>query len=232
MLKEGTTRKVIAFDADDTLWHNEPYFRAMEQEFCDLVISHLPAKDAAKAVYDMQISNLKYYGYGVKSMVLSMIECAIKITSGKISHDKIERMIQMGQELLDKPVELIEDVAFVLEQLQQNYRLVLATKGDLLDQQRKLKNSNLEKYFHHIEVMSDKTENDYRRVIDHLDIDTSDFVMVGNSPKSDILPVLALGGHAFHVPYLTTWEHEKVDYVMEHDQLITVKKIKDVLEYL
>jgi len=192
----------------------------------------LPTDAAGQALYKMEIGNLGLYGYGIKSMVLSMIEAAMAISSNKLPVETIDRMIRMGQELIQKPVELLDGVENVLQQLHGKYQLILATKGDLLDQQRKLEKSGLQKYFQYVEVMSDKTIKDYQKITDQLGIKPDHFVMIGNSLKSDIIPVLELGGYAFHVPYETTWEHEKVEHQVTHKRMTELEKIEDLLQYL
>jgi putative hydrolase of the HAD superfamily len=144
----------------------------------------------------------------------------------------VEKAIQFGKELLEKPIELLDGVEEVLESLKGKYRLVVATKGDLLDQERKLRKSGIEHYFHHIEIMSDKQEADYKKLIKHLDIKPDEFLMIGNSIKSDILPVLAIGGHGFHIPYHTTWAHERVDHNVEHSNFRNMATIKEILAFL
>lgn len=224
--------QVIAFDADDTLWVNEPFFQETEKKFCDMLEDFLPHHSVSRDLFTMEIKNLPHYGYGVKGFILSMIEAAITITEGKIGADSIEKIIALGKELLDKDIELLDGVEDVLKALQGKYRLVMATKGDLLDQERKLNKSGLAKYFHHIEIVSEKQEPEYRKLIKHLDISPSQFLMIGNSLKSDILPVLNIGGHGFHVPYHTTWEHEKVDIKLDHQNFRSLSNIREVLNFI
>lgn len=224
--------KVIAFDADDTLWVNEPHFQATEKKFCDMLEDYLPHHTISRELLSIEIANMRYYGFGVKGFMLSMIETAIKISDKTIGVEAIEKIIQIGKELLDTHNELIEGVEDVLATLQGKYRLVMATKGDLLDQERKLNNSGLAQYFHHIEIVSDKKEAEYTKLIKHLDIEPSEFLMIGNSLKSDILPVLNIGGHGFHVPYHTTWAFETVDKHIEHPNFRELKNIKEVLNYV
>jgi putative hydrolase of the HAD superfamily len=224
--------KVIGFDADDTLWVNEPYFKEIEEKFCDLLEDYLPRHTLVKELFKTEIENLSLYGYGVKGFMLSMIETALKVTSNTLSLEVIEKAIGFGKDLLQKPIELLDGVEEVLKTLKGKYRLVVATKGDLLDQERKLKKSGLEHYFHHIEIMSDKQEADYQKLIKHLDIKPSQFLMLGNSLKSDILPVLAIGGHGIHIPYHTTWAHETVEHNVEHDNFRHVIQMKEILEIL
>jgi putative hydrolase of the HAD superfamily len=224
--------KVIAFDADDTLWINEPYFKEIEEKFCDLLEDYLPRHTLVKELFKTEIDNLSLYGYGVKGFMLSMIETALRVTNNTLSLEVIEKAIGFGKELLEKPIELLEGVEDVLKTLKGKYRLVVATKGDLLDQERKLKKSGLEHYFHHIEIMSDKQESDYLSLIKHLDIEPSQFLMLGNSLKSDVLPVLAIGGHGIHIPYHTTWAHETVEHKVEHVNFRHVVHMNEVLEIL
>jgi len=161
-----------------------------------------------------------------------MIETSLRISSKTIPLEVIEKIIAEGKELLQKPVELLPGVENVLTALKDKYRLVMATKGDLLDQERKLKKSGLEHYFHHIEIMSDKQEKDYQKLIRHLDIRPDEFMMVGNSLKSDVLPVLNIGGHAIHVPYHITWAHEKLEIVLDHPQFRKVDALTDILPFM
>ncbi len=224
--------KVIAFDADDTLWDNENYFQEIEKKFCELLEEYLPQHSVARELLRIEIKNLPLYGYGIKAFMLSMIETAITISSKTINVSVIEKIIEYGQELLQKPIQKLEGVDEVLENLKDRYRLVVATKGDLLDQERKLKKSGIEHFFHHTEIMSEKGEADFRKLIKHLDIRPENFLMIGNSLKSDILPVLNIGGHAIHIPYHVTWGHEKIEYDVNHanfKQFTTIKEILTVL---
>ena len=224
--------KVVAFDADDTLWHNEAYFQEAEQKYWTLLEDYLPQHSVSRELLKTEMQNIALYGYGIKAFTLSMIETAIRISEGTISTQVIEKIIGFGKDLLAKPVVLIEGVEEVLENLKNKYRLVVSTKGDLMDQQRKLRDSGLEGFFHHIEIVSDKNEAEYSKLIKHLDIKAPQFAMIGNSLKSDILPVLSIGGHGFHVPYHVTWTHEQIDFTIEHEHFIELKVINDILKYL
>ncbi len=221
--------KAIAFDADDTLWVNEPYFQETEHQFCALLEDYLPHHSVSKELFKTEIQNLALYGYGVKGFILSMLETALRVSNNTVSNSVLEKIVQYGKDLLEKPIELLEGVEETLQLLKSKYRIVVATKGDLLDQERKLKRSGLENYFHHIEIMSDKQEADYGKLIRHLDIKPEEFLMIGNSLKSDIMPVLAMGGHGVHVPYHTTWAHEKTEHVIEHPNFRQVQSIKEIL---
>jgi len=227
-----TKIKVIAFDADDTLWENEPYFLETEKKLCALLEDFLPQHTTSQELFKTEMANLSLYGYGIKGFMLSMVETAIRVSDKTINNEIIEKIIQYGKELLAKPIELLDGVEEVLQTLKGKYRLVVATKGDLLDQERKLKKSQLEHYFHHVEVMSEKGEPDYIKLIKHLDIKPEEFLMLGNSLKSDIMPVLAIGGHGIHIPYHTTWAHEHVEYSIEHPNFKQVVRIKEILPFL
>jgi putative hydrolase of the HAD superfamily len=224
--------KVIAFDADDTLWVNEPYFQETEQKFCELLSPYLSRHSLSQELFKTEIDNLKLYGYGIKGYILSMIEAALKISDNTIPVEIIEKIIQYGKELLEKPIVLLDGVEETLESLKGKYKLVVATKGDLLDQRRKLHNSGLGHYFHHIEVMSDKQEVDYSDLIKRLEVRPVEFFMIGNSLKSDVLPVLGIGGYAAHIPFHTTWAHEKIDHTVEHVNFSAIEKITDILPLL
>lgn len=224
--------KIIAFDADDTLWINEPYFNEAEKKFCVLMENYLSHQGSSQILFKTQIDNLPLYGYGIKGYILSMIEAANTITDQTLSGRSVNQILQIGKELLTKPVELIDDVEETLAALQKNYKLVVATKGDLKDQHRKLHYSGLGGYFHHIEVMSDKQEIDYEKLLLRLEIEPAEFLMIGNSLRSDVLPVLNLGGHAIHVPFHTTWAHERIDHEIVHPHFKTLKKLSQLRELL
>lgn len=223
--------KVIGFDADDTLWHNEAYFLEAQGRFWGLMEDFLPQHTAARELMQTEIQNIDLYGYGIKAFILSMVETAIRISEGTITTKVIEQIIGYGKDMLAKPVELIDDVEAVLSALEGRYRLVVVTKGDLLDQQRKLEKSGLEDFFHHIEIVSEKNAAGYLKLLQHLDVGPGQFAMIGNSLKSDVLPVLGLGGYGIHVPYHTTWEHEHVDIQITDPNFVELAKIRDLLTY-
>ncbi|WP_395633837.1 HAD family hydrolase [Flavobacterium sp.] len=224
--------KVIAFDADDTLFVNEPYFQETEEKFCALMSDYLSHQGLSQELFKTEIANLELYGYGIKGYILSMIEAALRISNKTISIEVVEKITEYGKELLQKPIELLDGVEETLQALSGKYKLVVATKGDLLDQRRKLHNSGLGHYFHHIEVMSDKKEKDYEDLLKRLEIKAEEFFMIGNSLKSDVLPVLNIGGHAVHIPFHTTWEHEKINHKVEHPNFRALEKITEVLPLL
>lgn len=224
--------KVIAFDADDTLWVNETLFRQAEEELCELLSDYMNPEKANKVLYEVEMQNLNLYGYGIKPFTLSLIEAAIRISNGSISSDTVEKIMNIGKRMLNEPIQLIDGIEETLAQLTRKYRLVMATKGDLLDQERKLIKSGLESYFHHIEIVSDKNEKQYRKLVKHLDITENQFLMVGNSLKSDILPVLNIGAYAFHIPFHTTWAHEVVNGEIKHPNFKHFDEASELLEIL
>lgn len=225
----GNRYKVIAFDADDTLWVNETYFREAELEFTNLLSKYETKNKIDQELFKKEIENLSFYGYGIKGFVLSMIECAIELSNTTVHPKTIQAILNIGKEMLAKPITLLDGVEDVLKTLHGKYKLIVATKGDLLDQERKLEKSNLLKYFHHIEVMSDKKEKDYQKLLKHLDIEPTEFLMVGNSLKSDVLPLIAIGASAIHIPFHTTWIHEQVsDKEAAKQDYITLTTIKEI----
>jgi putative hydrolase of the HAD superfamily len=229
-----TDYKVIAFDADDTLWMNEPFFREMESGFCQLLTQYGKEEDFSKELLKTVLKNLELYGYGVKGFTLSMIETAQNVSKGQVDNRVISQILDLAKLLLQKPVKLLDCVHEVLQTLSgKHYKLILATKGDLLEQERKVAKSGLQKYFHHVEVMSDKKERNYKNLLAYLDINPRDFLMVGNSLKSDIIPVLNIGGHAVYIPYHITWaleEIEKPDNLANFEEINHLPQLLDLLE--
>ena len=228
----NTKFKVIAFDADDTLFINEPYFDEAEERFCALLSDYLSKQSLSQALFKTQIANLPLYGYGIKGYVLSMIQTAYEVSNHTISTRVMEKIIDIGKELLTKPIVLLDGIEPTLQLLHGKYKLVVATKGDLKDQHRKLHLSGLGGYFHHIEVMVEKEPLDYEKLLTRLEIQAEEFLMVGNSLKSDVLPVLNIGGSAIHVPFHTTWAHERIDHEIVHPHFYTAEKISDIIELL
>lgn len=223
--------KVIAFDADDTLWVNEPYFQEIEKQYTQLLKSYGNSEEISAALFKTEMKNLKTLGYGAKAFTISMIETALEVSNQKIAADDIRQIVDLGKSLLEIPIELLPKVKETLEVLKEKgkYKLVVATKGDLLDQENKLERSGLAPYFDHIEVMSDKTEKEYLRLLNILQIKPSEFLMIGNSLKSDIQPVLALGGYGVHIPFEVMWQHEVVD-AFTHKNLKQVKGFHELLK--
>lgn len=259
--------KYIAFDADDTLWVNEPYFRVAEKEYCTLLERFATREEIISTLYEIEMKNLAPYGYGAKAFTLSLMETAIlfsnKRSSGEFFPDSISpnlhseqqtpygsdscketiapltpaemsRIIEIGTSLIRIPIEILPGVEELLKELSGSgkYTLVVATKGDLLDQERKLRRSGLWNYFHHIEVMSDKNEEAYTRLLERLGCSKEEFLMIGNSMKSDILPVLNIGGNAIYIPFYSTWEHEKVEGEITHPNLYETDSCSKLLEMI
>ncbi len=205
--------RVIAFDADDTLWHNETYYRDAEAAFRHMLVAHHDEAWVQERLFATEMRNLGHFGYGIKSFVLSMIETAIELTEGRITGREIQAIVDLGREMLNHPVELLPRVQEALTRLQKRYSLMLITKGDLLDQEAKLTRSGLDAFFSAVEIVSEKDQAAYHAILTRHDIPPREFLMVGNSVKSDILPVITLGARAVHVPYATTWAHEHVEDV-------------------
>ena len=220
--------EVIGFDADDTLWVNETYYRVAEEAYAQMLSDFADRETVMKTLFATEMSNLSKYGYGIKAFVLSMVENGISISKGNISTEAIQAIIGLGKEMLEKPIELLPDVKQVLNQLKGKYKLIVATKGDLLDQERKLLSSSLSSYFHHIEIMSDKQVENYESLLLHLEIVPEKFLMIGNSLKSDILPPLELGCYGVHVPFHTTWEHEIVDDKPVNERFFEVESLVEI----
>ena len=226
----------IAFDADDTLWDNEIFFRQSEQEFCKLINKFAPTlteKEIMPVLFDIEVSNLSIYGFGVKSFVLSAIETAGILLKNDVPYHIIKRITEIGREQLMQPITLLADVETTLAELKAEgkYHLIIVTKGDLLDQENKIKRSGLAKYFERTIVISDKQDDDYMRVIADLKCDSEKLIMVGNSFKSDILPVVKLGGYGIYIPYHTTWAHEVVDTI-KHERIVEIEKIGEIKQAL
>ncbi|MBN1651771.1 MAG: HAD family hydrolase [Bacteroidales bacterium] len=233
-MKINSKIKIIAFDADDTLWVNEPFYREIEKKYTDLLADFLPENEINKRLLETETRNIHLYGYGVKGFVLSMIETALQITDNQDNNQLIEKIIALGKELINVPLVLLDGVKESLQEIkQQGIKMVLATKGDLLDQERKLSNSGLENCFDHIEIMSNKNQKDYQKLLNRLSVLPEEFLMVGNSVKSDILPVLALGAYAIHIPYHTTWVHEKVvNTAKDNERFLAIDSISDFLSVI
>jgi len=224
--------KTIGFDADDTLWVNETYFRDTEEKFAELLEGYETKNKIDQELFKMEMANLDTYGYGIKGFVLSMIESALDLSNNKISQETLGEILVLGKKMISHPVELLDGVEEVLSKLMGKYRLIVLTKGDLLDQERKLEKSGLSQYFHHVEVLSDKKESNYSNLLEHLNIKVDEFLMIGNSLKSDVLPILNIGAKAVHVPFHTTWAHEMVAEDEMVNNHLKLNSLKDILKYL
>ena len=224
--------KTVGLDADDTLWHNEKTFREAEQYFVQLLGGCADKEIIERTLFLTIARNLGLYGYGFKSFTLSMIETASHLYNEAIPSSKMREIISLGQSLMDKPVNLIDGVVEGLESLHKNYRLLLISKGDLVEQQRKLEKSGLKSYFDAIEIVSHKDKNVYEELLKRNRVDRNEFVMVGNSLKSDILPTLEAGAIAVYIPYDITWVHEMADEPDDNGRYFKVSKFADLPDLL
>jgi putative hydrolase of the HAD superfamily len=225
---------LIAFDADDTLWSNQPHFDQVEARLFDIMAHCGDAQRISEQLNQVQRQNMKLFGYGAKSFMLSMIETAIQLTDGKVTGVEIQQILDMGKDLLRYPIEPLPGVVEVLTELRRRgHRLMVLTKGDLFDQESKLARSGLGDFFDYVEIVSEKDEATYRRLLARYNALPGEFFMIGNSLKSDILPVAQLGFRAVHVPFHATWVFEHVD----PEKLVgldfhVVTDLREVLEYL
>lgn len=225
--------KVIAFDADDTLWDNESFYKGIEHRFCSMLSEFGDGEHISAELFKTEMGNMDILGYGAKAFTISLIETAIRVSGGQISAETIEEITGLGKSLLRIPAAPLPGVTETLEKLYGSgrYRLVVITKGDLLDQENKLRRSSLEKFFSHVEVVSEKTCREYREICNFLDIRPEELLMVGNSFKSDIKPVLELGGYGVHIPFKVMWQHEETEE-FDHPHLYRTSDIRDVLGIL
>lgn len=223
----------IAFDADDTLWDNEIYFRQSESRFCRLLNGYADESEIMAILYDVEIKNIPLYGYGIKSFVISMIDTIGIITKGTAPYSIIEQAIAIGREQISAEVTVLPDVVETLKYLSnsEKYRLILATKGDLLDQKRKLQLSGLESYFDNVEIMCDKQSDDYTGLCNRLQCSPTSLIMIGNSFKSDILPVVELGGYGIYIPYKTTWQHE-ITPIIRHERIYQISRLQESIDII
>lgn len=216
------TFDMIAFDADDTLWENEVYYTRAQTKLGVLLEKYIPVEDIHDSVYQTEMHNISLYGYGIKSFTLSLIETAIVITKGQVSAVDIQQIIGFGQEMLTADIQLLPGVKKTLQGLAETYSLMMITKGDLLDQQRKVDHTGIGGFFDYIEIVSEKNPADYQVLLSKYNMQPEKFLMVGNSLRSDILPVIQLCGHAVYIPHADTWLHENVAPAGEYSDSYTV----------
>ncbi len=202
--------KTIAFDADDTLWHNERIFLSAKENYKKLLAKYHDEKWIEERLDAAEMRNIKHFGYGIKGFTLSMIETAVDLTEGRVNGDEIKQIITLARKMLASPTEVLEGVEETVKSLADDFHLMVITKGDLFDQESKLARSGLGDYFDDVEIVSNKTREIYQKITSRYEIDPQEFLMVGNSLKSDILPVLEIGSKAVHIPYETEWFHEMV----------------------
>ncbi len=221
---------LVAFDADDTLWHNLIHFEAAEQAFGEMFSNYLPAAEASAMLQAAERRNLKFYGFGVKSFTLSMIEVANEISDGKLDGATISKLLKRGRDMLDHDVEILPHVEDTLKTLHKDHRLLLITKGDLFHQERKVLASGLAHYFEGVEIVSDKKPESYLKICKRYGGDVTRTVMAGNSIKSDVLPMIEAGGHGVYVPFEVVWEHEHEDVPPGTPRFHEVKDIRGVVD--
>ncbi|MCZ8132784.1 MAG: HAD family hydrolase [Steroidobacteraceae bacterium] len=222
-----TPIELVGFDADDTLWHSERYYEAAHAEFEAIVGRYVDVADVR--VHDRLLAvereNVKLFGYGVKGMTLSMVEAAIALTDARIAAEDVHRIVMLGKGVLEHPVELLPGVREAVEAVSANHRVVLITKGDLHHQERKVERSGLADLFHRIEIVSEKDERRYAALLEQFEVPAGAFAMVGNSYKSDVAPVLALGGWGVYVPYPLLWALERVEIDASHPRFAQVASL-------
>jgi len=225
--------RVIAFDADDTLWDCQSWFDKVEQRCCELLSPWATAREVSEGLFATESKNLALTGYGTKAFTLSLIENAVQVSRQQLTGDVVSQLIELGKELLLFPTTPLPEVQETLEQLSltRKYQLVVFTKGELLDQENKLHRSGLDQYFSHMETVSNKTETEYRQLCENLDVAPEQTLMVGNSFRSDIAPALAAGAYAVHIPYHVVWELEKSEE-FPHERLRKIKHFGEILRIL
>lgn len=224
---------LVAFDADDTLWHHDPLFSTAQVKFKQLLAQYHDEEWIGRRLYETEIRNLEQFGYGIKGFTLSMIETAIELTEGRITGREVQEIIGYAREMLTAPIQLLDGVRETIADVSQLYRLILITKGDLLEQEAKITRSGLSDHFSGIEIVSRKDQQTYEAIIRRHSIAPERFLMVGNSIKFDVLPVLAMGGWAIHIPYQTNWPHEAVsDGELLHHAVIELKQISLLPSFL
>ena len=199
---------IIAFDADDTLWNNEHLYHRAKNKFSRLMAGYVEPQTAKDRLDELEVRNILYYGYGIKSFALSMIEAATDVSAGRVSGDEIQQILATIKGMLTAEVKFVEGGEATLAELSRFYDLMLITKGDLYEQEGKIERSGVARYFRYLEIVGEKSEDTYRKILGKFNLDPERFLMVGNSLRSDILPVLRIGGQAIYIPSDQTWSHE------------------------
>jgi len=234
MPRTSSAFDIIALDADDTLWDNESFYIQAKADFVALLQRYELSPEQVKARLDMiEEGNVAIYGYGIKSFLLSMVEAAIAISQGEIRGDDLRAVIDLGREMLSSPVKIFPHTEDTLAALSQRWDLMLITKGDVFEQSQKIERTGLAKYFRLVEIVGQKTPAVYRALLKRHNIDPRRFLMVGNSLRSDIQPVLALGGQAVYIPYINTWAHEhRLDGELSKDGYYELESLAELPELL
>lgn len=225
--------KAIAFDADDTLWALQNYFEDVEHEYCQLLAEYGKEKEISAALFEVETQNMPLLGYGCKAFTISLVENAVKVSHGKVTADTIEQIVDLGKSLLQidaTPLDGVEDTLARIQEMKK-YKLAVFTKGELQDQENKLWRSGLGRYFAVVSIVSDKKPEAYRRLCRELKVQPEELLMVGNSFKSDIAPALNIGASAIHIPFHTTWAHEKVQE-FNHERLRRISHFSEILDLL
>ena len=215
-------KQIIGFDADDTLWENEVFFHQAQMKFIKL---HPHIKDPEEVILQIEKENIKFYGYGIKGFILSLLEASVLFSNNQLDFQNIDKIIKIGKDMLAQTVQLLPEVEETLRHLSEHYTLIMITKGDLLDQQRKIEKSGLLKYFSSTEIVSEKDEQTYLEILEKNNISPKEFLMVGNSLKSDVLPVRNIGGTGIYIPHKFTWKHEEVKSTFDLQRVVELKTI-------
>lgn len=223
--------KTIGFDADDTLWHNERFFGEAQTALKDLLRKYADSETVSKAVLEMQRQNVDSLGYGIKSFTIAMMQVALDLSKNNLDSQSMRAIVNIGKEMMTHPVDFIDGVVEVLDNLSETYKLVLITKGDLVDQERKVALSNVEKWFESIEIVSEKHSDTYKDIFSRLG-DLNESVMVGNSIKSDAVPAVQAGAWGIHVPYPITWELELAEPMTDHERYFNAKSLSHAAEII
>ncbi|TKG95045.1 HAD family hydrolase [Puteibacter caeruleilacunae] len=221
--------KLIAFDADDTLWENENFFFEVHEQYAEFMTKYVPKEEMLQHLHETEMRNLQPLGYGIKAFTISLMEAALSITNNKIDPEDLSHILQMGKGMIERPVHLLDGVTEVLEKLQGRYKLITITKGDLLDQNRKLRKAGLADYFTDFIVVNEKDESTYTGILEKYRVDPKHFFMVGNSMKSDVIPALEIGAHAAHIPFRYTWQHELAEHNGRYENLYELKHMCELL---
>ena len=224
---------IIAFDADDTLWKNEHLYQQGRRRFQEVLAKYIHPDESGAHLDEIEVHNIQWYGYGIKSFVLSMIQAAIEVSGRAVTAEEIHQILQIASEMIRTPVNLFEDTRPTLEVLHKQYPLMLITKGDTWEQYNKIQRSGIMHCFRYIEIVPNKTDEIYRSLLEKYSIEASRFLMVGNSLRSDILPVLNIGGHAVFIPQSTTWQHEHVpEEEHRHLEFAELNSLSELPHYL
>lgn len=225
--------EAIGFDADDTLWHNEILYHQAKEEISQILSGYQEPQYVHKVLEETEVVNISYFGYGIKSFTLSMIETATKISDGRASSNEIDKILAIAKRMLSAPVDLVEGVESTLASLSEKFILMLITKGDQFEQERKINISGIANYFRYRDIVGEKSPSSYRRILEKYNLLPTHFLMVGNSLRSDIIPVLKIGGYAVHIPNDQTWFHENADQeeIGDHEY-IELERIGQLPEYL